>query len=85
MSDVLMFSSVAMLVLLFLKVPVFVAVLGGSLIYFLMNPDINSLIFAQQMILGTEKISLLAIPFFVCAGIGYPCWPFRSLSAPVLS
>ena len=69
MSDVLMFSSVAMLVLLFLKVPVFVAVLGGSLIYFLMNPDINSLIFAQQMILGTEKISLLAIPFFVCAGI----------------
>jgi tripartite ATP-independent transporter DctM subunit len=64
-----MFSSVAMLVLLFLKVPVFVAVLGGSLIYFLMNPDINSLIFAQQMILGTEKISLLAIPFFVCAGI----------------
>ena len=62
MSDVLMFSSVAMLVLLFLKVPVFVAVLGGSLIYFLMNPDINSLIFAQQMILGTEKISLLAIP-----------------------
>lgn len=69
MSDVLMFSSVAMLVLLFLKVPVFVAVLGGSLIYFLMNPDINALIFAQQMILGTEKISLLAIPFFVCAGI----------------
>ena len=69
MSDVLMFSSVAMLVLLFLKVPAFVAVLGGSLIYFLMNPDINSLIFAQQMILGTEKISLLAIPFFVCAGI----------------
>ena len=69
MSDVLMFSSVAMLVLLFLKVPVFIAVLGGSLIYFLMNPDINSLIFAQQMILGTEKISLLAIPFFVCAGI----------------
>ena len=69
MSDVLMFSSVAMLVLLFLKVPVFIAVLGGSLIYFLMNPDINSLIFAQQMILGTEKISLLAIPCFVCAGI----------------
>lgn len=33
MSDVLMFSSVAMLVLLFLKVPVFIAVLGGSLIF----------------------------------------------------
>ena len=65
----MLFSSIMMLVLLFLKVPVFVAVLGGSLVYFIMNPDINSVIFAQQMILGTEKISLLAIPFFVCAGI----------------
>lgn len=69
MSDVLMISSLSMLALLFLKVPVFIAVLGGSLIYFLMNPDINSILFAQQMILGTESISLLAIPFFVCAGI----------------
>lgn len=69
MSDVLLLSSVIMLVLLFLKVPVFISVLGGSLVYFLLNPDINSVIFAQQMILGTEKISLLAIPFFVCAGI----------------
>lgn len=70
MSDVLLFSSIMMLVLLFLKVPVFVAVLGGSLVYFIMNPDINSVIFAQQMILGTEKS---------------PCWRFRSSSVPVSS
>lgn len=69
MSDVLILSSVAMLVLLFIKVPVFIAILGGSLLYFLLNPDVNSIVFAQQMILGTESISLLAIPFFVCAGI----------------
>lgn len=58
-----------MLALLFLKVPVYIAVLGGSMVYFLLNPDINSIVFAQQAIVGTEKISLLAIPFFVCAGI----------------
>ena len=58
-----------MLVLLFLKIPVFIAVLGGAMVYFVMNPGINSVIFAQQAIIGTEKISLLAIPFFVCAGI----------------
>lgn len=69
MSDVLILSSVAMLALLFIKVPVFIAILGGSLLYFLLNPDVNSIVFAQQMILGTESISLLAIPFFVCAGI----------------
>ena len=39
------------------------------MVYFLLNPDINSIVFAQQAIVGTEKISLLAIPFFVCAGI----------------
>ena len=38
MSNVLMISAIAMLVLLFLKVPVFIAVLGGSMVYFVMNP-----------------------------------------------
>ena len=69
MSDLLILASIVMLALLFLKVPVYIAVLGGSMVYFLLNPDINSIVFAQQAIVGTEKISLLAIPFFVCAGI----------------
>ena len=50
MSNVLMLSAIAMLVLLFLKVPVFIAVLGGSMVYFVMNPGINTVIFAQQAI-----------------------------------
>ena len=69
MSDILILASIVMLALLFLKVPVYIAVLGGSMVYFLLNPDINSIVFAQQAIVGTEKISLLALPFFVCAGI----------------
>ena len=69
MSDVLVLAAIVMLVLLFLKVPVYIAVLGGSMVYFVMNPGINSVVFAQQAIIGTEKISLMAIPFFVCAGI----------------
>ena len=39
------------------------------MVYFVMNPGVNPIVFAQQAIIGTEKISLLAIPFFVCAGI----------------
>ena len=69
MSDILILASIVMLALLFLKVPVYMGVLAGSMVYFLLNPDINSIVFAQQAIVGTEKISLLAIPFFVCAGI----------------
>lgn len=69
MDSIIMISAVVMLVLLFMKVPVYISVLGGSAIYFLLNPNVNPVIYAQQAITGTESISLLAIPFFVCAGI----------------
>ena len=69
MQNIIVLSAVVMLVLLFMKIPVYVSVLGGSLVYFAANPGVNSIIFAQQAIGGVEKVSLLAIPFFVCAGI----------------
>ena len=34
MSDILLLAAIVMLVLLFLKVPVYLAVLGGSMVYF---------------------------------------------------
>lgn len=69
MNEVLTLASIVMLLLLFLKVPVFISVLGGAAVYFLLNPNVNPVVFAQQSIVGVESISLLAIPFFVCAGI----------------
>lgn len=69
MNSILIAAAVVMLVLLFLKVPVFISVLGGAAIYFVFNPGVNPIVFAQQAITGVESISLLAIPFFVCAGI----------------
>lgn len=69
MNEILMLSAFVMLLLLFLKAPVYISVLGGSAVYFVLNPNVNPIVFAQQAITGTESISLLAIPFFVCAGI----------------
>lgn len=69
MQNIIVLSAIVMLALLFLKVPVYVSVLGGSLVYFAANPNVNDIVFAQQAITGVEKVSLLAIPFFVCAGI----------------
>lgn len=66
---VLAICAVLMLALLFMKVPVFISVLGASMLYFLLNPGINEIIFGQKAVLGTENSSLLAIPFFVCAGV----------------
>jgi tripartite ATP-independent transporter DctM subunit len=69
MNDILILASVVLLAALFLKAPVYIAILAGSMVYFVLNPDINPIIFAQRTITGTENISLLAIPFFICGGI----------------
>jgi tripartite ATP-independent transporter DctM subunit len=69
MSNILTFASIIMLVLLFLKTPVYIAILGGSMVYFVLAPDVNPIMFAQRAITGTESVNLLAIPFFVCAGV----------------
>jgi tripartite ATP-independent transporter DctM subunit len=58
-----------MLLLLFLKVPVFVSVLAGSVTYFVLSPGIPAQIMAQRVIAGIESLPLLAIPFFVCSGV----------------
>ena len=65
----LLLSAIVMLAALFLKVPVFVALLSGSALYFFLDPDVNPVIFAQRTISGVESIPLLAVPFFVCAGV----------------
>lgn len=69
MSNIVALAAIVMLVLLFLKVPVYIAVLGGSAVYFFLDPNVHAAVFAQQTVTGAESISLLAIPFFVCAGI----------------
>ncbi len=69
MSDAVLIMVIIMLGLLFLKVPVYIAVLAASAYYFVVTPSVNEIIFAQQVIGGVESIALLAIPFFVAAGI----------------
>ena len=69
MNNLVIICAILLLVLLFLKVPVYIAVLSASAVYFIGTPGMNLSIFAQKTISGAEGLSLLAIPFFVCAGI----------------
>lgn len=62
-NDVVMWSAGVMLLLLFLKVPVFISLLAGSLLYFVNMPGIPQQIIVQRVISGIESIPLLAIPF----------------------
>lgn len=67
MNNLVIICAILLLVLLFLKVPVYIAVLSASAVYFIGTPGMNLSIFAQKTISGAEGLSLLAIPFFVCA------------------
>lgn len=69
MSTAVSAGLILVLVLLFLKVPVFVSVIAGSVAYFFLNPDINAMILAQRVSSAIQSTSLLAVPFFVCAGV----------------
>jgi len=66
-------AAVILLVCLFMRVPVFVSVLAGSTVYFLFSGNLPSLIFAQRVASGIENTTLLAIPFFVAAGVFMNC------------
>lgn len=60
---------IILLICLFFKVPVFVSIMAGCVTYFSLTPGIPQLIVTQRIVSGTESIPLLAVPFFVCAGV----------------
>lgn len=69
MSTAVSVGLILVLILLFLKVPVFVSIIAGSVAYFFLNPDVNAMILAQRVSSAIQNTSLLAVPFFVCAGV----------------
>ena len=68
MNNLVIICAILLLVLLFLKVPVYIAVLSASAVYFIGTPGMNLSIFAQKTISGAEGLSP-GNPLFVCAGI----------------
>ncbi|MDR1637743.1 MAG: TRAP transporter large permease [Treponema sp.] len=68
-SWVIIVATAVMFILLFLKAPVFIAVLSGPFVYFILSPDLPPQIMAQRVIAGIENIPLLAVSFFVCSGV----------------
>jgi tripartite ATP-independent transporter DctM subunit len=57
------------LVCLALRAPVFISILAGSTVYFALIGHASPVVIAQRFTAGVESVPLLAIPFFVCAGV----------------
>lgn len=68
MTNVIILSAIIMLVLLFMNIPVFIAILTGAALYFIANPNVSPVIFAQRMISSGQSVTFLAVPFFAAAG-----------------
>ena len=69
MDSAMALSAILLLVILFMRAPVFIAIMAAAATYFWMHPEINSMVFAQRVIAGSQSMPLLAIPFFVCSGV----------------
>ena len=65
-----MLSAIALLVLLFLNVPVFVSITGACAAYAIFNPSsmLSAMLAMQREISGMQSVPMLAIPFFVATG-----------------
>ena len=69
MTNVVALSAAVILFLMFLKMPVFLALFSGTILYFMSNSSTSLQMIAQRAVAGMESTPLLAIPFFVAAGI----------------
>lgn len=69
LQQVVISACVVLLICLFLKLPVFLSVLAGSTVYFFLGTSTAQITVIQRFVAGMESVPLLAIPFFVCAGV----------------
>ena len=69
MSNQLLICTFVFLTFLFLKIPVFLSILSATVLYFMFIDNITPLIIAQRCVAGMENIPLLAIPYFIFAGV----------------
>ena len=68
-SNAIIIATIIMVVLVFLKVPVFVSIMSGALTYYLMTPMATLQVAAQRLTSGMESVSILAAPFFIFTGV----------------
>lgn len=66
---IVLIACVILLLCLFFRVPVYISVFAAALTYFLFQTGSSPAIIAQRIGGGIQSIPLLAIPFFICAGI----------------
>ncbi|MFV0332853.1 MAG: TRAP transporter large permease [Tropicimonas sp.] len=69
MSDLILGVIAVLFIALMIRIPVFISILGAVAVYFLFSSHSNPVLLAQRFTSGIESVPLLAVPFFVSAGV----------------
>ena len=69
-------------VLLFLGIPIAIALCASAMLYLALYTEIPLIIVGQQMLKGVDSFTLMAIPFFVIAGCRAAVSPGGSWTLP---
>ncbi len=58
---------IVFVILILIRMPMFMCLLGASVTYIVLNPQLNMLTAMAKLIKGPESYTLLAVPFFIFA------------------
>jgi tripartite ATP-independent transporter DctM subunit len=58
-----------LILMLLLGFPVYLCLIGASIAYISLNPDLNLLLVVQRVVTAPDSFTLLAVPFFILAGL----------------
>ena len=56
------------IIMILIGFPIYLCLVGSSIVYFLLNPDLSMIIFIEKMMNSINSFTLLAVPFFILSG-----------------
>jgi len=64
----LTWTFICLIIMMLLGFPIYLSLIGASILYITLNPDLSMMLVIQKVITAPNSFPLLAIPFFILAG-----------------
>jgi tripartite ATP-independent transporter DctM subunit len=64
----LIWTFISLIVMLLIGFPIYLSLIGASILYVLLNPGLSMMLVIQKVISAPNSFPLLAVPFFIFAG-----------------
>jgi tripartite ATP-independent transporter DctM subunit len=64
----LIWTFISLIVMLLMGFPIYLSLIGASVLYVLFNPELSMMLVIQKVISAPNSFPLLAVPFFIFAG-----------------